>query len=603
MDEVSALLKPHWGAEKWIDEGWQQLTDAERDDIKSRVDTLFKNGLPFEIKKDKSLYLYSFSMLAQLEVLAIQVPIKFEKKLADPELQKKLHVQLVDEVFHGIVFTKIVFLLSAPYASPPAYNDSMEKLCNFIRTEECPKMALMLLNLVAEGWIEEVFASMHKHKIAPEVFSIILADEQRHVSEADLYQAIGLPDKKIAREKLAYIEDKLISGVLTNYKYSTALSLLLGNQGITEFLTILNKKHCHQLSKIDMEPSENWRAFMAISQGLLPNLLHVAQSEEPITMSPIRQVLMTQWQNPSDPTMVGEFNLDISCLDFFDKKHPPETLTTLMMQTVSLGLITHKNFRTYLSHKKLYTADDAYIGLVVKLPGCGDHMGSIVFKNCHKTPMAELVIKIRQAIGLMHFCYQRREQLEKEHPHLATIMEQTLLDINNGIYPYPMPGNAIVSISTIGHQGYTRAKSPLRNNEAMKFTLLEVDRKMVWDKALKQFTEQDILPISISADHRIFDGNLPIPHVTGQCFSQVFATMTNSTNSIEDLKKLDEKQLIKTVEALLHNNLELGYKMLSIMQTLWVDFIDIESLLFSVKMDKMTESAKRFLGDLKKEKM
>ena len=66
MDELSGLLRPSWGAEKWILEGWDTLTVDEKKLIKSRMDDLFKDGLPFELKSDKLFYIYTFSLLAQL---------------------------------------------------------------------------------------------------------------------------------------------------------------------------------------------------------------------------------------------------------------------------------------------------------------------------------------------------------------------------------------------------------------------------------------------------------------------------------------------------------------------------------------------------------
>ncbi|WP_232220205.1 hypothetical protein [Legionella tunisiensis] len=98
--------------------------------------------------------------------MAIQVPLKFESRMSSPADQKRMRVQLLDEIFHGMVFTKIVYLLCAPQALPPAYNENIELLCNFIRNEDCPKVAVVLLNLIGEGWIEEIFKSLERQGIA-----------------------------------------------------------------------------------------------------------------------------------------------------------------------------------------------------------------------------------------------------------------------------------------------------------------------------------------------------------------------------------------------------------------------------------------------------
>ncbi len=96
MLELDTLLKPSWGAEKWILEGWNKITDEEKQSINTRVEQLFKNGLPFELKHDKLLYLYIFALMAQLEVLGIQLPMRFEDEMQNPEFKKRMRAQLVD---------------------------------------------------------------------------------------------------------------------------------------------------------------------------------------------------------------------------------------------------------------------------------------------------------------------------------------------------------------------------------------------------------------------------------------------------------------------------------------------------------------------------
>lgn len=585
MNELNELLMPTWGAEKWISEGWNKITADEKAFIKDRLDNLFKNGLPFELKHDKLFYIYTFSLLAQLEVLAVQIPLKFEQKMSSQKFKQLMRAQLLDEIFHGLVFTKIVYLLCSPYSQPPAYNHEVEALCNFIREEECPKTGIVLLNLIGEGWIEEIFKSLYEQNVAPEVFSIILQDEQRHVDEADLYRNIGMPDKKDVQTKLQFLEIHLIA-IFSQYKYTASVSTLLGAEGSIKFIQDLDKKYQKQLQKIELKPSEKWLSFLEISQEILPRVQQYAQHIKEIEMTPTRQLFMTQWDNPNDPTMVGEFNLDISCLDFFNKKYPPETVTTLMLQVISLGLANNDSFRSFLSHKKLYQTKESYVALVVKLPECGDHIGNIVFENCHQMSLPRLANRIRQIMAMMVFCYKKREQLEKAHPHLKLIVEDMLYDFNFGAYPYPMPGNSMVTLSNIGACGYARTKSPLRSTEAMKFTLLEVERKVVWNKTTQKLELQDILPVSISADHRIFDGNIAVPKITAKLFQQVFqqmhekSTQAKTKSSTPVIPHENELEQIlnynAAVDNLLPHNLELGYKMLTMLQSMWPDFIGIE---------------------------
>ncbi|CEK11792.1 2-oxo acid dehydrogenase subunit E2 [Legionella hackeliae] len=587
VDELSELLRASWGSEQWILEGWNQITADEKALIKHRMDKLFKNGLPFDLKHDKILYIYTFSMLAQLEVLAIQVPLKFETKMSSVEHRQLMRAQLLDEIFHGMVFTKIVYLLSAPHALPPAYNEEIEILCNFIRNEDCPKIAVVLLNLIGEGWIEEIFESLHKANIAPEIFEAILEDEHRHVCEADLYKEIGLPDMDVVRRKLEFLEKQLITNIFLQYKYMFSISTLLGVDGVLEFLRNLHNKHLEQLSKINIKPSEDWIFLMKIWEEVFPKIQDYTQNCYEVEMPPIRKVFMTQWENPSDPTMVGEFSINVSCIDFFNKKFPPETLTALMMQTISKGLEENVSWRSFLSHGKMYQSKEAYVGLIVRLPDCDDHMGTIVFENCHTTTVQQLSLNIRNILQMMVYCFKKREQLEKDHPFLKDSLNKSLYEYRNGFYPYPIPGNSVVSLSNIGINGYTGTKSPLRVNEAMKYTILEIERRPVWNKKTHNFEPQDMLPVSISADHRIFDGGSPVPRLVQKYFDEMFAKMLNERSIAPNAPLNPDKKFIKMCDQLVANNLELGYKSLLILQTYWMDPMRFEHLLDSNFAKKM----------------
>jgi hypothetical protein len=593
VEELNEILKPSWGAEKWIYEGWERISTEDKELIKGRIDDLFKDGLPFELKYDKLLYIYTFSLLAQLEVLAIQVPLKFKDKLSSSVYKERMHVQLLDEIFHGLVFTKIVYMLCAPHALPPAYNGNVELLCDFIRNEDCPKVGVVLLNLISEGWIEEIFYSLKKQNIAPEVFRVIIDDEHRHVCEAELYSDIGLPNMEEVRSKLEYLEEQLLTNIFLQYKYVLSICSLLGVNGSMDFVQSLNSKHTEQLSKINLVPSEKWKFFMGLAEEIFPKVQEYNQVTYEVEMSPIRKVFMTQWSNPSDPTMAGEFNINVTPLDFFGKKYPPETITTLMMQTISQGLASQDSFRNYLSHKKLYQSKEAYVAIVVKLPDCGDHVGNIIFENCHQLSVKALSIRIRQILHMMVYCFKKREQLEEEHPELKRIFDADAYDYAYGLYEYPLLANPFTTLSNIGFCGYTQAKSPLRRNEGLKFTLFEIDRKPVWNKETQSFEPQDILPVSVSADHRIFDGNIPIPKLMIKYFHENFQRMINDTEP-PVIKPFQDADIVKTIEELLANNLELGYKALLGLQTVWVDFMKFDEVFNKSIANRLAQAKEMF---------
>ena len=574
MNELNDLLRPVWGAQKWIAEAWNQITDDEKKTIQRRTDDLFKNGLPFELKHDKRVYLSIFSLLAQLEVLAIQIPLKFESQMPTLEFQQRMHVQLLDEIFHGIIFTKIVYLLSDPYSFPPAYNENVEKFCDFIRSETCSKIAIVLLNLIAEGWVEELFKCLKEHNIAPQVLDMILEDEKRHVSEADLYREIGLPSIESVTPKLEHIEDLFLTTLSLRYNMGMSLITALGVQGMHEFLTQLDCKYKHQLKKIHLKPSEKWTSHIEMAGKMLENCEKKWVEAPEVDITSHRKMLMTQWRDPADPTMIGQFNMDVTCLDFFNKKYPSEMLTILMLQTISQMFVSYPEYQLFLKENKLYQRQGTFVGLVVKLPECEDHLGLIFFQDCHLIPVNSLSIKIKQAIAMMSYCYQRVKQLEQDYPHLTLIQDDILNEMSNPFYPPIRPSPIGVSLSNIGASGYVQAKSPLLPNEAVKFTLMTVERRPVWNNLNNAFEARDILPVSVSVDHRVFDGNVPLPKIMDRLFQDTFQRMESLTETRPKTAP-NEADMVLWIDRLLNDNLEFGYLTLRALHTMWPDFINI----------------------------
>ncbi|MGL5742367.1 MAG: hypothetical protein ACRCXC_07365 [Legionella sp.] len=594
MEEFETLLKPSWGTEKWIQEGWNRITSDEKKSINARLDDLFKDGLPFEIKHDKLLYIYVFSMMAQLEVLGIQLPMRFEKKMQKPEFKTRMRAQLVDEIFHAIALTKIVFLLCAPYGSPPAYNAKIEEVCEFIRAIDCLKVGMVVMNLVCEGLVEEVFNVLYKHDIASELFEVVLADEHRHVCEADLYSEIGLPDKEVLTETLRKFEELLISAFTLEPKYTIAMTALLGHRGVADFITALYTKHVTQLKKINAVPSEQWDIFLKMAPELysefdphseeLLNELDLEIYE--VDMTPNRKVLMTQLNDPGDPTLVAQFNIDISAFGFFDQDNPDETLTALMMQAVSLVLASHDSFRNFISYTKLYRTRAAFVAVAEKLVDCGDHVSTVHFRDCHTINTHEITARTNRAIQVMSYCYKKREHVEKEHPELKQRLDDLLYGYAHDVYPCPLPGSYSVYLSNVGKYGYTQVTTPLLKQTGLHVALLAVERKSVWNKVTKSFETKDLLPISISADGRIFDGLLQIPDLLNEAFQTALQTMREQAPDAKrkesvEIKHYGDKIEQMTEDLLTKRNIVRGGKLMSSL----------------IKHETVEQEIKRIFGD------
>lgn len=571
MQEIRDILEPTWGAEKWLVEGWDQLTEEEKSLVRLRMDEMFAHGLPFTLEHDKMSYIRLFSLLAQLEVLAIQVPLKFESLETNPEIRQQMRQQLLDEVFHGLVFTKISFMLSAPYAYPPAYDPAVEELCDFVRNESCSKTALVLLNLIAEGWIETLFSALMTHGVAPKVFSVILADEKRHVDEADLYCAMGLPKPAILHNKILQIETLLLNNLLGNYRYMMVLSGF-DLDGFA-FVQSLNQKYLQQLEKIDCQPGRRWSIFTTLSESQITHLFSQDKYSDPVELSTTRKLLMSQWKNPQDPTMVGDFELDITSLNHFsypdsDRHH---RINLYMLQTISKMIADKNVLRRYVVQNRQRQAKNAYVSLVTRLPYCDGALSYIVLENCHQLTHQELQARIQFGVEIQLMCFQRKQALVNAHPHLRKKFEGIYYDSLNSVYPLALSDNLTVPISNLGAFGYTGAKSPLLPNDSLKVTLLKVERKPVWNEEKQNFVPRDILPISVSADHRVLDGNIHLPLLATKAFEYVCTKWHRDEKENIAPSEYSLAPFSQYIDYFLEQEVELGYQLLCAFQAIWYD--------------------------------
>ena len=633
--ELDTLLKPSWGSEKWILEGWNTLNTQEQQSINIRVLELFKDGLPFELEQDQILYLHLFALLAQLKILALQLPLRFEKELIKPEFQHQMHQQLIDEIFQTIVLTKILFLLSTNSGKTPSYNKELEQIAQFTGAQECPKLAI-IFNLLSKNLLHKIFANFYEHQIAPKLFELLLKDETRHLNEADSYLELGLPEELLLKKALQNFEELIISAFTLEPRYSVALSNLLGPKATDQFIASIHQNYVQQLKKINQTPSH--QIDLAIEMG--PSMAREADEERrPIEMSTTKRATMSQLNNPGDPRMIAQFNLDISEYCALEMNFSHELLTLLMMQTLSLILEENESFRNFLSFKKLYQTKGAYVALVEKLKHGDNHLGTICFKDCHQFTIEELLFKLKKAELLMQHCDEKREQIEKEHPKFQQNLTELLESYTDDHFPNPFAGSYGVYISNAGIYGYTQAAAPLLKHTGLHVLLLAIEKKPVWNATTKSFDAKDILPISISADSRIFDGLFPLPELVDHAFKAIFKKMQTKTkksilnktpqisellakkginhlldtnvlakeakkilggeletyrqklSSSPNLRNLADELLLdylglnpnenngnfkKHVEKLLADNLELGYRVLMSLQSLWCDYLDIE---------------------------
>ena len=592
MIQLQELLKPTWGVEKWLNSAWSILNSDEKKGISKRVDEMFYNPIPFQLEYSKTLYIHLFSLLAQLEIFGLQGMIKSLDKLPKGELQNKLRLQIIDEIFHSIVFSKITYELSAPYAQPPTHSEGIEHFLSLLVNEPDLKTAVVLINLVAEGWIGEIFMAMQRQKVAPRVFDVVHEDENRHLEDFAIFRAIGLPDQAYLKEKLAAFEEELTTMVFSQNTYVQTLISFLGVNGAKELFDNIDKKHHEMLKKIDCTPSKKWQFFMKNIAAVIQEVFHDQSQETVVPQTSTRKLFTAIWAEPNLPTQSSIFSLDVTPVQFFEKKFGPETITGLSLQALSKAMFNNPILKNYMSNLRLYNPQDSYVGVAVLLPNSNHNLGIIEFKNCHDMPLSALAQHIQHDMQIMDYCYKRTEELKQEHAYIRDIFTQFVQPRSENIYMEPLITRPTISLSNVGQWGYEAPISPLFPNEAVKLTLAKIERKQVWNNKTKQFEVRDILPVGISVDHRVFDGNIPVPYMMQAAFDEVFARMLQDAKApqepVEFSIQLDE--FIRLTEKLLQEDLDLGCRYLFFSAQVWKNHNEAKTFLSQVPELDLDES-------------
>ena len=595
MLDLQQLLRPTWSVEITLNKFWSILTTHEKETIAARIDSMFEHGFPFQLKHDKILYIHLFSLLANLEIIGLHGLLISLKEITDTDLAANLRLQIMDECFHAMVFAKIACELSAPHALPPTDSKEMDSFITLLINESDIKTSLIWINLLGEGWVEEIFLAMKENHIAPQVLDVIMDDESRHRDDLDLYLKVGLPDRTVLNKNLTDFESELIRLTFSQKKYTLTFATLLGTDGLLGLIKNIDKKHHALLRKINAKPGKNWRFFMKNTSILMQSLFHDNAQDNLVAQTNTRKLLSAAWTNPSQPTQYGLFSINISPLKFFEKKYPKETITGLFLQATSKALLDYPVLKNYKAYHSIYNAKDSYVGLAVQLPDCGDQLSMIEFKNCHEMSLPELYQHIQNDSKILSYCYKKTQELQLTYPSLGAMIDQMCEPLSAKVYPELALTRPVISISNIGHFGYDLGCSPLLPDETVKLLLTKIERKQLWNKEKQVFEIQDVLPVGISVDHRVFDANIPVPKYLQAAFNDVFQTMQTSTPLVAEafIPNTQLNAFIEFSEQLLAEDLEFGFKYLFYAAQIWKNHA---RPLAETKKESFLDGLKKSLG-------
>lgn len=371
---LDALVRPTWPPLRHVQRGWDALTSEEQQQVHDRVEAVLAAHEWGDHPRDALLQFFAF--LAQVETIAIEIPLRFLPECPE-HLQPMLRRQLVDEVFHSTLFSRLAHELAHPHAAPPAPLPSAEELLDQIRAEEDMALSATLLNLVAEGWIETIFEHAAGWGVADAVFQTVLEDETRHVHEAQDYNQGMDPEK--ARAAVHRFESDLVR-LGAEPRVMLSLLQLAGQDGYQAMVQDLHDQHRRHLAQVDLEPSEAWQEQDRMMRQAMAEEMEIprpAAAED----TPWRTMARKVWDTPRDPTMQGQFHVPVG--------HIPKRLLTPVL-VAAIGRAWHDNPRLnrIVSRDRVWTLPSANVGVRVLV--AEDELATVVITDAHTRSVRDI---------------------------------------------------------------------------------------------------------------------------------------------------------------------------------------------------------------------
>ena len=375
LQDVVHIIQPEWPPLRHVRRGWQALSYDERNEVERRV-TQTLSGVEWPQERRDSL-LHFFTFLAQVETIAIEIPMRFLPS-APLALRPLLQRQLVDEVFHSTLFSRIAHELALPASRPPAPLASAEALLDRIRTEPDLAITATLLNVVAEGWIETVFKHALRWGVADQVFKTVLQDEARHVHEAKAYLADL--DREKAQAAVRAFEEGMVR---VSAEPTVALSILdLAGEANQRALGLaLAQQHRRHLEEVGLSPSPEWTQSMAQLSEATAQAQERPKAPTSAPDTEWRRLARRVWLPPRDPTMQGDLDIPVGHV-------PRKALTPVIIAALGQAWAKHPELNRVLARGGIWQLPHANVGVRVLLDD--NELATVVIPEADRRSVSDI---------------------------------------------------------------------------------------------------------------------------------------------------------------------------------------------------------------------
>lgn len=488
-DELEPYFDAAWPPMAHVRRGAERLGPEGRALVARRLrETLATfRGAP----KGKEAALRRFcSFLSQVEVIAIEVPLSALPH-ASAEVRPLLERQLADEVFHALIFASVAKRLGGldrPIAEA-------ETLLDQIRRQEDPKTTAVLLNLLAEGWIENLFDHAAEWGVADALFGIVLEDEARHVEEA-MDHAAGVDLAHVEKAVRAF-EDELFR-LVQHPRVLLPTLALAGEARFRELGQSFLVVHKKALAEVGLKPNdavaqiETVYAEFAEDVGGEPARATRIEPE-----SQWRRTALELWDTPRSPAMSGWTEIRVDHI-------PRRLLTPVLIAAVGKVWAEYPRVNRYTLGGEVYRPAGVNVGVRVQLGDKGEALSTVPILDADKRSLRDISRILAQSVKRMN---DLGAQVEGVVPDEGTEALSAILEDEELMSMVP-PETVVcpVTVSNVGktglHAGFGALPGAL--GQSVEIILGRVEKRPVWK--LWRYKPADCVVVGATADHRVIDG-------------------------------------------------------------------------------------------------
>jgi len=476
-----------WPPMAHVRRGWARLDEANRALVLRRLDETLARFRPATGADLRALRRF-FSFLSQVEVIAIEVPLSALPTARD-EVRPLLERQLADEVFHAAVFAALARRLGGLDRPLP----EAERVLDHIRRQEDPRTTAVLLNLVAEGWIENLFDHAVTWGVADEVFRIVLEDESRHVEEAHQH-AEGVDLQRVGEAVRAFEQD--LFRLAQHPRVLLPVVALAGEERFQALGRSFLEVHASALAEAGVAPSEPLvRLRAAVDEAASAQPPPRPREVEPATQW--RRTALELWDTPRSPVMNGWCEVRVD--------HVPRRLLTAVV-VAAMGKVWRElpRMNRYVAGGRVWAPEGVHVGVRVALGDKGEALSTVVVPDADRRSVQDVRRLVQEGTRRMNEAGAGIERVgpgADDEPLRAVLRDEELM-------AFVPPGTvaAPVTVSNVGKAGLYAGwgAMPGALGQSLEVVIGRVEKRPQWTGW--RYKPVDTVVVCFSADHRVFDG-------------------------------------------------------------------------------------------------